>query len=594
MITVNKLDDLLKYFHQELAYLRNKGGEFANRYPKIAGYLELGQDGSTDPHVERLIESVAFLTARMQRDIQKKFPEYTQQVLGGLYPHLVNPVAPITVARFDADVTKINSSEGFLVPRDTPLFLNDVDGNTCFFKTCYNTTLWPITVEDVQVVDLEELGISIIGKPTAKGLSVRLRSHGVPFHKLNIRNLDFFLHGERSFAHKIYDAIMTNASDVYIIENGDKKARHMPYAKYNTKGFEKDEQLLPMPGSSHPAYGIIMDYYAFPKKFHYISIWDIDFSRADKTCEIIFPLSNDGIREVRPHNMCLGVVPIINLFQKSTEPLKLDHTAIKYKLTPDIRHESTTEIHSIQNVVIIDDNSGDVETIPPYFAYKHWNKTEQGKRSWHMEREPSQFGGFDVYLSFVDQSFDPKILSNATVYAETTCTNRLMAEDITVGSKLTPLIDIPAKRIQTLMHTTTPKMVAVTDTAYWNLIAHLNLNHLSLTSMGAEGLKNLLRLYANDEDNVSIDGIVDAEQHLVTRRLTTDAWRGFVQGLEIIITLDHRNFEGQSPLLFGAVLRQFLALYTSINSFVELKLKWKHTGEIWKEWIPLSGRQQLL
>jgi type VI secretion system protein ImpG len=594
MITVNKIDDLLKYFHQELAYLRNKGGEFAERYPKVAGYLDLGQDGSKDPHVERLIESVAFLTARMQRDIQKKFPEYTQQVLGSLYPHLVTPVPSITLVKFDPDVSKINSSDGFLIPRETPLFLNDLDGNTCFFKTSYKTQLWPITVEDVRIVELDDVGISTVGKITTKALAVSLRSHGASFHKLNIRHLDFFLQGERSFTHKIYDAVMTNASDVFIIENGEGKAKLMPAAKYNTKGFEKDEQLLPIPGNSHPAYGILMDYFAFPKKFHYLSIWNLDFSRVDKSCEIIFPLSNDSIREVRPNNICLGVTPVVNLFQKSSEPLKLDHTAIKYKLTPDIRRESTTEIHSIQKVVVIDDNDDNIESIEPYFASKHWNKNQQANRSWHMEREPSQYGGSDVYLSFVDQSFDPKVLSNATVYAETVCTNRLMAEDIAEGTNFTSLTDIPAKSIKTLLHASSPKMVADTDSSYWNLIAHLNLNHLSLTSLGAEGLKNLLRLYGTEQDTVAIDGIADVEQHLVTRRLTTDAWRGFVQGLEITLTLDQRNFEGQSPLLFGAVLRQFLALYTSINSFVELKLKWKHTGEIWKEWIPLSGRQQLL
>ena len=594
MITVNKIDELLKYFHQELAYLRNKGGEFAERYPKIAGALELGPDGSTDPHVERLIESVAFLTARMQRDIQKKFPEYTQQILGGLYPHLVTPMPSLTMAKFDVDVTKINSPEGFLVPKETSLFLNDFDGNTCFFKTCYTTKLWPITVEDVRIVDLEEVGIPALGHPTSKGLAISLRSHGVPFNKLKLRHLDFFLHGERSFTHKIYDAVMTKPSNIYLIENGADKARLMPAAKYNPIGFDVSDQLLPMPGNSHPAYAVLMDYFAFPKKFHYLSIWDMDFSRIDTACEIVLPLSDESIREVRPQNICLGVVPIVNLFEKSTEPLKLDHTAIKYKLTPDIRRESTTEIHSIQNVVVINDQSGEVESIPPYFAYKQWNKTQKAQRSWHMEREPSQYGGFDVYLSFVDQTFDPKVLTNATVYAETVCSNRLMAEDLPVGSILNSLVEIPTKSIQTLMHASPPRMVADTDAAYWNLIAHLNLNHLSLTSLGAEGLKNLLKLYGNESDTILIDGIVDAEQHLVTRRLTTDAWRGFVQGIEIVLTLDERNFEGHSPLIFGAVLRQFLALYTSINSFVELKLKWKHTGEIWKEWIPLSGRQQLL
>lgn len=594
MITVDKIDGLLKYFHQELAYLRNKGSEFAERYPKVAGYLELGPEGSTDPHVERLIESVAFLTARMQRDIQRKFPEYTQQILGSLYPHLVAPVPSISVAKFEADVSKISSPEGFFVPRGTDLLVNDDDGNTCFFKTCYDTRLWPITIEEVRIIDLEEVGISILDQPTSKGLGIRLRSHGVPFSKLKIKHLDFFLQGEHSFTHKIYDAVMAKASKIYIIPNDEEKAKLALGGRFNTVGLDVDQQLLPMPGNSHPAYGVLMDYFAFPKKFHYLSLWNIDFSRVGESCEIILPLSNDTLREVKVRNICLGVVPIINLFEKTTEPLKLDHTAIKYKLTPDVRREATTEIHSIKNVIVIDDQTGEAESIPPYFATQKLGNRKEVQRSWHMEREPSRFGGFDVYLSFIDQNFDPKVLTNATVYAETMCTNRQMAPDIPVGSQLTSVTDIPAKNIQVIMHASQPKMVASADEAYWNLIAHLNLNHLSLTSLGGEGLKNLLKLYADEEDHVLIEGIVEVEQNLVTRRLTTDAWRGFVQGIEIVMTLDERNFEGHSPLIFSAVLRQFLALYTSINSFVELKLKWKHTGEVWKEWIPLSGRQQLL
>lgn len=39
MITVNKIDELLKYFHQELAYLRNKG-----LYLLKDRYNNVGQD----------------------------------------------------------------------------------------------------------------------------------------------------------------------------------------------------------------------------------------------------------------------------------------------------------------------------------------------------------------------------------------------------------------------------------------------------------------------------------------------------------------------------------------------------------------------
>lgn len=594
MITVDKVDELLKYYHQELTYLRNKGGEFSERYPSVAGYLELGPDGSKDPHVERLIESVAFLTARMQRDIQKKFPEYTHQILGSLYPHLVTPVPSISLVKLEADVTKISSSEGAVVPKNTSLFLNDTDGNTCFFKTCYETRLWPITVEAVRVLDLEDIGISSLAHPTSKGLGIRLRSHGIPFNKLKLKHLDFFLQGEQSFVHKIYDAVMAQATKMYILKDDEDKISSAPSGRFNTVGLDVAQQLFPMPGNSHPAYGVLMDYFAFQKKFHYLSFWDIDFSHIEFECEIILPLSDESIRDLHPQNICLGVVPIINLFEKSTEPLKLDYTAIKYKLTPDLRKESTTEIYTIQKVILIDDQTGETKVISPYFANKQWNKANYSNLSWHMEREPSRFGGFDIYLSFMDQNFDPKILTTATIYAETMCTNRQMASDIPVGSMLNSSIDLPVKGMQIIAHPTPPKMLAREEAAYWNLVAHLNLNHLSLTSLGGEGLKNLLRLYSNAEDNTLIDGIIDVEQHLVTRRLTTDAWKGFIQGVEIILTLDQRNFEGHSPLIFGAVVRQFLALYTSINSFVELKLKWKHTGKIWKEWIPLSGRQQLL
>ena len=44
-----------------LSYLRQMGERFARAYPKVAGRLELQRDECPDPHVERLIESFAFL-----------------------------------------------------------------------------------------------------------------------------------------------------------------------------------------------------------------------------------------------------------------------------------------------------------------------------------------------------------------------------------------------------------------------------------------------------------------------------------------------------------------------------------------------------
>jgi type VI secretion system protein ImpG len=71
------LEELLPYYEKELSYLRDLSGEFAQRYPKIAQRLSMEGDQCEDPHVERLIEAFAFLTARVHRRLDDEYPEYS-------------------------------------------------------------------------------------------------------------------------------------------------------------------------------------------------------------------------------------------------------------------------------------------------------------------------------------------------------------------------------------------------------------------------------------------------------------------------------------------------------------------------------------
>ena len=60
-------DSLLPYYNRELDALRRLAGEFAEAHPKVAGRLRLTADKVDDPLVERLLEGVAFLSARAKR-----------------------------------------------------------------------------------------------------------------------------------------------------------------------------------------------------------------------------------------------------------------------------------------------------------------------------------------------------------------------------------------------------------------------------------------------------------------------------------------------------------------------------------------------
>ena len=91
-------DELLPWYNRELAFIRRIGAEFARSHPKIAGRLRMSGESIEDPHVSRLIESFAYLNARIRHKIEDDFPEIAESLLGILYPHYLNPIPSMAMA----------------------------------------------------------------------------------------------------------------------------------------------------------------------------------------------------------------------------------------------------------------------------------------------------------------------------------------------------------------------------------------------------------------------------------------------------------------------------------------------------------------
>ena len=89
---------LLRYYNQELRYLREMGGEFAKEFPKVASRLGLDTLEVSDPYVERLLEGCAFLAARVQLKQDAEFPRLSHRLLELVYPNLLAPVPSMMVA----------------------------------------------------------------------------------------------------------------------------------------------------------------------------------------------------------------------------------------------------------------------------------------------------------------------------------------------------------------------------------------------------------------------------------------------------------------------------------------------------------------
>src|SRR5262245_3366732 len=271
-------EELRTYFERELSYLRQLGGEFATKYPKIASRLALDADGSQDPHVERLIEAVAFLTARLRHKLDDDLPEVSDALLGILYPHYLAPIPSMTVAQFHIDPTQAQLGGSYEIPRHTVITTRPVRGIRCRFRTAYPVTLWPLEVTDAV------LESPITAKPLGGARDFRARSSirlrlrtlgGIPFAELRPPRLRLFLHGEGALAAGLYEILCAGPCQVELHPPrriAEREPLLLPPDAIRPVGFEADDALMPCPSHSFRGYGLLEEYFAFPEKFLFVDL----------------------------------------------------------------------------------------------------------------------------------------------------------------------------------------------------------------------------------------------------------------------------------------------------------------------------------
>jgi len=128
------------------AHLRELSGEFARRYPKIAGRLQLEGDRCEDPHTERVIEAFAFLAARIHRKLDDEYPEIATSLLDVVYPHYLQPIPASTIVQFQTDRARPELARRYTVERHQAVHSPAVQGVECRFRTCYPVELLPLSL----------------------------------------------------------------------------------------------------------------------------------------------------------------------------------------------------------------------------------------------------------------------------------------------------------------------------------------------------------------------------------------------------------------------------------------------------------------
>ena len=608
-------NELRDYYESELTFLRQVGAEFADKYPKIASRLLLESDRCEDPHVERMLEAFALLAARVHLRIDDDFPQITESLLNILYPHYLRPVPSMTVAQFHTDPESGKLTSALKIPKGTVLYSRPVEGVPCKFRTSYDTTLWPFKVSQAQWMTPHRIRPALRASEAAV-LRVELECFpDVSFEKLDLETLGFYLNGESSVVHALYELLCRNCVRILLRDPAKPKApgREISVRNLQPMGFGENEDVLPYPRRSFMGYRLLQEYFAFPEKYFFMNLKGLsELQRAGMTskAELLFmisPFEQDGRHQrlevaVNERTLRLGCAPIVNLFSQVAEPILVDQTRYQYPIVPDARRRQTMEIYSVDEVVSTDAETQETVTYHPLYSERH---VVQGTSPayWYITRSVSNRKGdegTDVFLSLVDLSARPMELDYDTVTVRCTCTNRDLISRLPFGSEAGDFEmtgGAAIKKIVALHKPTRTLRPPLDGKTLWSLVSHLSLNYLSIVDDGKEALQKILELYDfSDSADIKkqISGIASVSSRRHFTRVASDHGIGFARGTRVEIEFDEEQFSGSGAYLFASVLEKFLGLYTSMNSFTQLVARSRQRKEVLEEWTPRAGQSILV
>ncbi len=614
---------LLRAYNDELAYLRAAAQEFGREHD-VAGYLGLKTPNDPDPYVERLLEGVAFLAARVNLKLHDQFPEFTQHLLDAVQPNYLAPTPSMCVVALEPKPGDAALAEGVLVPRHTEIAATVEEHDTPVrFATAHDVTLLALEIEDVEYLSTRASVARFSGvckERIEAGLRIRFRATGgLSLNALAPGLLPVYLQGTESVPGELYRQLIGDTVAVMAEIPGTGQSFPLPLPE--PFGFADEQALLPHEGRTFRGYRLLSEYFACPERFLFAALRGLDkaFAAAVRSCDVVFLFRRSSAAltsRLTVDNFRLHATPAINLFRMQLGRVAVSPHDPEHAVVPDRTRPLDYEVFRVLDVVA-HGGSGPPRTAAPLYAlgallYEgkdalHYVTRIRLRRLSTLEqrrRRRTDYIGTETLISLTSPENPGQLEGIRELAIRAWVTNREMPELIRVGGRKEAftIASDPVASVDLLRAPTRPRpALGLGDTAgkgdtAWRVIGHLTPNYTSL-AMSEDGrdsaLKDHLALYCRPDDTAvrrQIDGILSVTSEAVTRRIPGVDRLAFARGRALRIRLDDASFENGRMFLFVTVLNRFLAEFCSINSFVETFFHSPDQGEF-ARWPLQEGRR---
>jgi len=605
-------ESLLPYYNRELRAIRKLAGEFAEAYPKVAARLRVTPEAVDDPYVERLLEGVAFIAARVTQRLDDELPEFSETLLDMLAPQLLAPVPSMTTLKLAAAPEMTAAVE---IPRGLMVETEPVRGEPLRFVTCHDVRIWPLAVEAMRLTGLPiaaPVNPRVQSAQACLRITLRTTTPDLTFAKLGLDKLRLHLRGVGAQAALLHELLCTATLGIALADGPvDPRPTLLGPEALTPGGYTPEEAALPWPERSYAGYRLLTEWFAFPEKFLYLDLAGLDartLLHESGKLDIFVYLSRampELERAISGENAVLGATPAVNLFPQRCEPIALDGTQSEWMIVPDARRPAALELWGVDSVRESRPDGQRRIVLPFYRLGRAEQDAAASEVNYVITRRGATppIAGTQTFIELRDIGFDPMAPADGVLTVEGLCCNRDLPSLLPFGAGQ-PRLRVaqggsPVAAVDCISPPTSTLRPNPGERGAWRLVSHLALNHLSVTGdeAGAAPLREILRLHDlrdSAESRAAIAALLAIVATPGVARLPGGRPGAFARGLDVTLTFDAQAWSAAGLFPLAQILERFLALQVSVNAFTRTHVTLRGRSGTVARFPPRSGTRTLL
>lgn len=534
---------LVEAFIGELEALRTHGRDIARMYPDIASALDIDARRSRDPSVERIVESTAFIGARLKLLIDANATELPAALLAMLAPVLTEPVPSMAIAEFD------RGTEPRTIPRGARFDYHVQNRHLCTFSTTTETIASPLKVRTRRIHPAagcaDAIALELDGTAPAE--------------------IDLHVGRDDLGAATILDTLRRAVARIEIVyPNRQGPALRLPASSIRFRGFATDDRALPDRPAGHRSHRLVTEFVNFPEKFRFITVTlPGACSSAELRVHFRAPLA---LEEAELDGaFTANRVPVVNHWRTTGTPFYLTGRSLEYPVRVDAPGCESARCHSVEHVEVFHASSGTPTSIDPIVAHAHHSQSpiEWGTRRGHTRT------GEEVFLFFRGLDYEQLGRERVLVATKVIASNATTAQGARAGTTLRPSRSIGDWRTTLLTRPTLYQPAPAQSESMRALCAYLQSSMKGLCNEhGQEPLREYLRRFPGAGKTPWINAIGDVAVRPV---LTVHNGRPR-QATRALVSFDAHRAPATSSTILEAVLQRLFDTHRRLNSIEEVRL----------------------